>query len=328
MNNDTIKNTIRALEIEANLISNGQSNKKNYDRLKNVINEWFYLKTIPRAIDMISGCKFNIGSIVINTSTESVKDLIPKVQKKSLATLITRFNGNPPCTDPEKPPIASRNEYTVILIDRTNNILVEVVDMIEADIKYDYEIAPAVVLSADDKIIQTLCNRLKANINAKSSTTIQSIEFDATSKAALLKAFADKQIGEYNLLQFNNQIVDSSGEIQLRHTIDALSSKTKTNLGVPLSSILYAFNIDGTLDTNTRIYTITKFSTLKTPDPWKQIGGATIKIKLQVIIEKISGSVITGEVDVSTLSATSAAPVDPAAAAAAAAATATSTAGP
>jgi hypothetical protein len=326
MNKDTIQNTIKALEIEANLISNGQSDKKNYNRLKNVINEWFYLKTAQRTSDTMVGCKFSIGDIVVNRLTEIVKDVVPQLQKKSLATVITRFNGMTPCDKPENPPIVSRNEYTVILIDKTKNILVDVVDMIESDIKYDYEIAPiapAVVLSTED----LMSKRLLMNINAKyNGKKITKVEFDTTSRAALLKFFVDKNIGEYNLVQFRIQQQAPGGPIELIVS-NQKSTETKASLGVPPTSILLAFSVEGSIDTDSGIYTINKFVSLKTPASWQQQGGNQVGLKLQVIMEVISGPAITAEVDASTLSATSDATVDPAAAAAAAA-TATSTAGP
>jgi len=316
MNKDTIQNTIKALEIEANLISNGQSDKKNYNRLKNVINEWFEFELKKSSPSASLVHKYNIGDILPNTMTDLVKDLTPLVTVSSFSSLIIDFNQS----------IYVSKPYKVLLIDTTKNEFVSVVEIPEANlgIKSPPIKSPPISTSSVD-IIKDFRSKLLVNIQLIYNPPPSQIVFDSTTAQKLTDLFTKNNINRnYNLVQFRVNNTDPTGLVDLYVTADLQTLLKSDLIGLNQDSKFYAIELKGYIDDSDNKLTIEDYK--DEPEyPWMK-GGAKVNIKLQVIIEKVSGPAITAEVDASTLSATSAAPVDPAAAAAAA--TATSTAGP
>ena len=298
-----INNTILALADETKLINAGKQDKNTYNRLKNVINAWFEWKTTaPNSSDTH---KYKIGDILQNTKADPVKDMTPPVPTSSFSSLIIKFLPSLPSGGPDTgtgPKLLIPN-YRVLLIDNTNNVYVNVIDISEKEFVIPAA-PPSPVLSDDDKIIKDFVSKLLANVksNKDFSKTIKSIIFDEVSKDRFIKQFKARSIENYNLVPFKIYTVDPD-ELYVSLTI---SAEDKAKLGIPSTSTIFIFTLNGDLDSKTNIYTITEYKDLIQKD-WMK-GGATTKLKMQILLEKINGAAITIKADAAAIEATSKGP--------------------
>lgn len=299
-----LTNVIIALADETRLINAGKQDKNTHNRLKNIINAWIEWKTTaPNSPDTH---KYKIGDILQNTKADPVKDITPPVLTSSFSSLIIKFLPSLPSAGPDTgtgPKLIIPN-YRVLLIDNTNNVYVNVIDILQNEFVIPAA-PPSPVLSADDKIIKDFLSKLLVNVKLKEKTlgkSINSIVFNEDAKNKFIAQFKANSIENYNLVRFREVSVSPSDELYVSYTI---STEDKAKLGIESTSTAYIFTLNGDFNDTTGVYTINEYKTLK-QQPWMK-GGATTKLKMQIILEKINGPAITVVADAAALSATSAA---------------------